>query len=255
MEAAEQQGAVREGVAAVEGHAHLRRIGHRQVHDHRFDEHLAPGVIELVDDQAHGRVVAIRAGDDQRVRALVCSNAQLALKRASDSATRSPGWLCAARRTGGTAEHLVQRRGHLLCDRVLQREHVNLPGLCRLRVEALQHLDQAQVRVFGSDDDQGVRLVVGDDLVQAVPLGRSARRSRRCGGRAELEQLIHALGQLLGCPVVNWLNPHVLPGAADVDLFDDAHQAPNLGGGVGDDQQFARRVDGDVPILALELAE
>ena len=99
-------------------------------------------------------------------------------------------------------------------------------------------------------------MLVRNDLVQAVGFGVAGARSTCCRGRgAQVEQLVHALGQLLRGAVVHRLDPHVLSRAAHVDFLHDAHQAAHLRSGVRDDQELAGRVHRNVAVLALELPE
>jgi len=148
-----------EHVTTVKRHTERGGVGDGQVHDHRFDEHLTPSVVELVDDQAHGRVIAVRRGDDQRIGALVGRDAQLAFEGAGGSASGRAGWrgrraASAASGRACAAEHLIERLRHLLGDRVLQWQDVDLAGLGRLRIEPLEHLEQAQIGILGADDNQ-----------------------------------------------------------------------------------------------------
>ena len=179
-------------------------------------------------DQPQRRVVADRRGDDQRVRALVGRDAHFALEHAAGvaGAPACPAAFGACARPS----ICVERRGELLGDRVLQRQHVDA---CRvsvaLRVEALQELEHPQVRVLGADDDERVRASSATTRVRpepavAAPGGCPARPGAPPISKSSLRRLAMSAAEPWCTGSIHML----LTGAADVDLLDDADHAPDL---------------------------
>ena len=152
----------------------------REVHDDRLDEDLAARLIELVDDGAERGVVAQRRGDDDRVGGLVGGDLDAALEDCRCRPAPRPARRgVAPARPAPRAPRAVPRISLSVfasssAVRVLERQDVDL-ALARLRdVEALDELEDAQVRALGRDDDERVGAIVGDDLAR-----RAARRRRR----------------------------------------------------------------------------
>ena len=173
----------RERRAAVEADA--ERVGALQleVHDDRLDEDLPARLVEAIDDGAERGVVAERRRDDDRVGRLVGGDLHAALEDARRPARRrcGAGRRAAAAAAGAGAlragDDVGERLRELRRVRVLERQDVDL-ALARLRhVDALDELEDAQVRALGRDDDERVRAIVGDDL-RDVEIAADRRRRR-----------------------------------------------------------------------------
>lgn len=186
------------------------------------------------------------AGARATSRACPCAGRAGRAADSADSACRPP------------AKDGVERLGELLAARVLEREDVNLT-LPRLgHIHALHELEEPQVVGLGGRDDEGVRAVVGDDLRRAC-FGAAPLAARAAGARAaaalEIQDLVELVRDLARRGVVHGLDPELVSGAAHVDLLDDPEHPLDLGACVGDDDEVAGPVDGDVAVLRLELAE
>src|SRR6185503_13828054 len=71
----------------------------------------------------------------------------------------------------------------------------------------------------------------------------------------EVEQIVELVRDLRRVRVVDRLDVDLLAGPADVDLLDDPEHALDVRPRLRDDEQVALRVDGDVALLGLELAQ
>ena len=124
------------------------------------------GHVELVDDAVQLRIVALRRGNDDRVRRLVGADLDASLEdphgRRRPLAPRRPGR--GRPRLCGSGDDLVQRLRQLGRVGVLEREDVDLPFSGLRQVETLDEVEDAHIGPLGADDDDGVRPVVSDDL-------------------------------------------------------------------------------------------
>ncbi len=254
----------REIAATVEAHAKGVGALQLEVHDDRFDEDLPPRLVEPVDHRSERRVVAERRRDDERVGGLVGAHLDAALEHPRRGVGAPSGRAAprlAALRAG---DDVAKRLRELHRVGVLKRQDVDLPLAGLRHVEPLHQLEDAQVRLLGRHDDDGVRALVGHDLRDAIgamrgALGRRPLRRRSVGRAAaralHVEQLVHALGDVGSRRVVDGLDEDLLAGAPHVDLLEQVHHPADVRARVGDDEQVARRVHRDVSVLRLELAE
>ena len=146
-----------------------------------------------------------------------------------------------ARGAARAGDDVVERLRELGRVRVLERQDVDL-ALAGLRdVDALDELEDAQVRALGRDDDERVRAIVGDDLrdveVSAAPARRAVARAaaapsgRRRGAapppltsKSSLMRFSTSLAER----VVDRLDQDLIAARADVDLLEDLHHAPDV---------------------------
>jgi hypothetical protein len=136
------------------------------LHDQRLDQDLGPLDVELVDHVAEGVEALLARLDHEGVGRRVGGDRH-ALGQLGDGGPqrldvrRSPGLPSGGARL--PADQAIQGVGELLGVGVTQVVHVDAPTAAHRHVELLDHVAQLLEALSGSQDDQRVGALIGDD--------------------------------------------------------------------------------------------